>query len=40
MFESALVLVATAAGAIAAVSGFGIGSLLTPLLALSVTVSS
>lgn len=34
MFESALVLVATAAGAIAAVSGFGIGSLLTPLLAL------
>lgn len=36
MFASALVLVATAAGAIAAVSGFGIGSLLTPLLALQV----
>jgi len=36
MFESALLLVATAAGAIAAVSGFGIGSLPTPLLALHV----
>jgi len=36
MYESALLLVATAAGAIAAVTGFGIGSLLTPLLALHV----
>jgi uncharacterized protein len=34
MFESALLVVAAAAGAVAAVSGFGIGSLLTPLLAL------
>jgi uncharacterized membrane protein YfcA len=36
MFESALLVVAAAAGAVAAVSGFGIGSLLTPLLALQV----
>jgi uncharacterized protein len=36
MYESVLLLVATAAGAIAAVTGFGIGSLLTPLLALHV----
>jgi uncharacterized membrane protein YfcA len=34
MFESALLVVGAAAGAVAAVSGFGIGSLLTPLLAL------
>jgi uncharacterized membrane protein YfcA len=34
MFESALLVVAAAAGAVAAVSGFGIGSLLTPMLAL------
>jgi uncharacterized membrane protein YfcA len=33
MFESAVLLVAIVAGAVAAVSGFGIGSLLTPLLA-------
>src|SRR4030081_760966 len=36
MFESALLIVAVAAGAVAAVSGFGIGSLLTPLLAIAV----
>src|SRR3989442_3502431 len=36
MFETALLLVAVAAGAIAAVAGFGVGSLLTPLLALHV----
>ena len=36
MFESALLLVSAAAGAIAAVAGFGVGSLLTPLLALHV----
>ena len=36
MFESALLVVAAAAGAVAAVSGFGIGSLLTPMLALQV----
>jgi len=36
MYESALLVVAAAAGAVAAVSGFGIGSLLTPLLALHV----
>jgi uncharacterized membrane protein YfcA len=34
MFETALLLVSVAAGAIAAVAGFGVGSLLTPLLAL------
>lgn len=34
MYESAIFLCALAAGAVAAVSGFGIGSLLTPLLAL------
>jgi uncharacterized membrane protein YfcA len=32
-FDAALVLIATLAGALAAVTGFGIGSLLTPLLA-------
>ena len=36
MFASALFVCAIAAGAIASVSGFGIGSLLTPLLALQV----
>ncbi len=36
MFESALLVVGAAAGAIAAVAGFGIGSVLTPLLALHV----
>src|SRR2546425_2350352 len=36
MFETALLLVSVAAGAIAAVAGFGVGSLLTPLLALHV----
>ena len=36
MFETALLLVAVAAGAIAAVAGFGVGSLLTPLFALYV----
>src|SRR5882672_8894789 len=34
MYESAVFLGAIAAGAVAAISGFGIGSLLTPLLAL------
>jgi uncharacterized membrane protein YfcA len=34
MYESAIFLCAIAAGAVAAVSGFGIGSLLTPLIAL------
>ncbi|MCU1384550.1 MAG: hypothetical protein JWL71_3247 [Acidobacteria bacterium] len=34
MYESALFLCAIAAGAVASVSGFGIGSLLTPLVAL------
>ena len=33
MFELAVLLVSVAAGAIAAIAGFGIGSLLTPLLA-------
>ncbi|MBI4484779.1 MAG: sulfite exporter TauE/SafE family protein [Acidobacteria bacterium] len=36
MFEAAVLLVSAAAGAVAAVAGFGIGSLLTPLLALQV----
>ena len=36
MFESALFVVAAASGAVAAVAGFGIGSLLTPLFALHV----
>jgi hypothetical protein len=36
MYESAVVLCAIAAGVVAAVSGFGIGSLLTPLFALQV----
>src|SRR3954452_9825101 len=34
MYESVLLLTAIASGAIASVSGFGIGSLLTPLVAL------
>jgi uncharacterized membrane protein YfcA len=34
MYETAIVVCAIAAGAVASVSGFGIGSLLTPLLAL------
>jgi uncharacterized membrane protein YfcA len=34
MYESAIFFCAIAAGAVAAVSGFGIGSLLTPLIAL------
>jgi uncharacterized membrane protein YfcA len=34
MYESAILFCAMAAGAVAAVSGFGIGSLLTPLLAI------
>ena len=36
MFESVLLCVSVAAGAVASVAGFGIGSLLTPLLALHV----
>jgi uncharacterized membrane protein YfcA len=36
MFEVAVLVVSTLAGALAAVTGFGIGSLLTPLLALQV----
>jgi uncharacterized membrane protein YfcA len=36
MFESVLLCISVAAGAVASVSGFGIGSLLTPLLALHV----
>jgi uncharacterized membrane protein YfcA len=36
MYESAIFVCAIAAGAVAAVSGFGIGSLLTPLIALHV----
>jgi uncharacterized membrane protein YfcA len=36
MYESAVFFTAIAAGAVAAISGFGIGSLLTPLLALHV----
>ena len=36
IFEVAVLLVAVVAGALAAVTGFGIGSLLTPLLALEV----
>jgi uncharacterized membrane protein YfcA len=36
MFGSVLLFVSVAAGAIAAVAGFGVGSLLTPLLALQV----
>src|SRR5687768_1785643 len=36
IFELAVLLVAAVAGALAAVTGFGIGSLLTPLLALEV----
>src|SRR4051794_36712035 len=35
VYESVVLLAAIAAGAIAAVSGFGIGSLLTPLLAIA-----
>jgi uncharacterized membrane protein YfcA len=36
MFEAVVLLVAAAAGGVASVAGFGIGSLLTPLLALRV----
>ena len=36
MFESVLLVVSVLAGAVAAVTGFGIGSLLTPVLALHV----
>jgi uncharacterized membrane protein YfcA len=36
MFEIAVLVVSVVAGALAAVTGFGIGSLLTPLLALQV----
>ena len=36
MFEAAVLFVSMLAGALAAVTGFGIGSLLTPLLALQV----
>jgi uncharacterized protein len=36
MFETAVLVVSALAGALAAVTGFGIGSLLTPLLALQV----
>jgi uncharacterized membrane protein YfcA len=36
MFEAVALLVAAAAGSVASVAGFGIGSLLTPLLALRV----
>lgn len=36
MFETVLFIVAVLGGAVAAVSGFGIGSLLTPLLALQM----
>ena len=36
IFETLVIVVATVAGGIAAVTGFGIGSLLTPLLALQV----
>src|SRR5437667_11775946 len=36
MLEAVLLLVAAAGGAVAAVAGFGIGSLLTPLTALQV----
>src|SRR3954464_6049518 len=35
MYESVVLVCAIAAGAIASVSGFGIGSLLTPLLAVA-----
>jgi uncharacterized membrane protein YfcA len=34
MYEPAIFLCAIVAGAVASVSGFGIGSLLTPLIAL------
>ncbi len=36
MFELALLLIATLAGAVAAVAGFGIGSLLTPVFATQI----
>src|SRR5262245_16287852 len=36
MFSAALLLISAAAGTFAAVSGFGIGSLLTPILSLQV----
>jgi uncharacterized membrane protein YfcA len=40
MFESVLLCISVAAGAVAAVSGVGIGSLLTPLLALHVATKT
>ena len=36
MFESALIIVAIASGIVASISGFGIGSLITPLLAVRI----
>src|SRR5271169_1110410 len=39
IFDVALLLVGLMAGAIASISGFGIGSLLTPLLALKIGTS-
>ena len=39
MYESAIFVCALMAGAVAAVSGFGIGSVLTPLLALHAGTS-
>src|SRR4051812_9717710 len=36
IYESGLVITATIAGAVASVTGFGIGSLITPVLSLSV----
>src|SRR5918993_582233 len=36
LYESAVLLVSALAGALASVTGFGIGSLLTPLLAMHV----
>jgi uncharacterized membrane protein YfcA len=40
MFAAAILLAATAAGVVAAVSGFGIGSLLTPMLSLQIDVKT
>ena len=39
MPDAIVLIVAIAAGVVAAVTGFGIGSLLTPLLALGVDLS-
>lgn len=39
LFDSALLLVAVLAGGVASIAGFGIGSLITPLLALKVGTS-